>query len=206
MQEISKRFIGIVWKYHDTYIYIISGKKLLQINAKLRSLVCTVYHRFLKCSLRMCACHNTHWQADQIYLLLLGQSKKLTSRSQSVTPVSSQVSGNQSERARDMRATTLGEVEALTNTTPNQLSTNEVQTYQSQVDQSVTNVTANPLPTNQTTTRLSQINQPSENTTADQLPTNQGNLLQTSQSATKGTVSSNTVVLHNRGQYIIIND
>ena len=147
----------------------------------------------------MCACHNAPWQADHIYVLLLGQSGKHTSRSQTkMTPGSSRVSDNQSETATDMCETTLDEMSpnqaaagppqtnqtpmdnAVTNTTPNQFSTNETQANEFPVDQSL-------LPTNQTTTRPSQINQPSENTTVDQLLTNQGNL-QTSQSATKGII------------------
>ena len=131
----------------------------------------------------MCACHNAPWQADHInfYVLLLGQSGKHISRSQTkMTPVSSRVSDNQSETATDMCETTLNEMSpnqaaagppqtnqspmdnAVTNTTPNQFSTNETQANEFPVDQSL-------LPTNQTTTRPFQINQPSENTTVDQL-------------------------------------
>ena len=128
----------------------------------------------------MCLCHNTPWQVDRIFVLLLGQSSKHTSGNQS--PVSSQVSGNQSKTATGMCETSLDKM------SQNQAAAGPLQTIQTPVDETVTNTTLNQLSTNQTTTRPSQINQPSETTTICQLPTNQDNLLQASQSATKGII------------------
>ena len=88
--------------------------------------------------------------------------------------------------------------EAVRNTASNQPPTyeNATQTSESQVDQASSNMTAIELQINQTTTKPSQTNQhpvnlPSKNTTVNPLQSDHlqfDNVLQTSQSATKGII------------------
>ena len=104
--------------------------------------------------------------------------------------LNSQVSGSRSETTTDVHETTMDK------TPQNQTAARTPQTNQSPVDQTSSNVTTNKLPTNQTTTKPPQTNQSPvnlspENKTIDPLQTNQlqfDNLLQNSQSATKGII------------------